>query len=124
MRIGGKIKLGNSEITVNDVATKINSIVKFQKITGLRLDAGDTYQLNLPNNTLFIEPLVEGDGSNASGGQFIVPGEAFTYIVNTPVGNTYRGIWIWCNSNGLITISSYAHNGATVTGFRIWYIDI
>lgn len=125
MRIGKNIKLGDSEITVNDIATKINSIVRFTTIVNLDLNAGDTYQLNLPKNTLFIEPLVACGSSQYSGGQFVVPDAAFTYITNNDNNaNEYRGIWIMCNCDALVSISAYHYCGAIIKGFRIWYIDI
>ena len=127
MRIGGNIKLGDSEVTINDVGTKIKSIVRYTSVTNLNLNAGDTYQLNLPENTLFIEPLVASSGSQYSGGQFVIPGAVFTYITNndkTTNETTYKGIWVSCNNSGLVTISSYRYCGCTVKGFRIWYIDI
>ena len=85
MRIGGNTKLGDSEITINDIATnndKLSSIIKNKGITGLSLNAGDTYQLELPANTLFVEPLIASHGSQYSGGQFLTPGTAFSYITN------------------------------------------
>lgn len=127
MRIGGNIKLGNSEVTINDVATnnnKLNSLIKKQFVENLNLNAGDTYQLNLPSNTLFVEPLIASEGSQVSGGQFLTPGAGFSYFVNNDLNSTYSGIWISCLENGLVRISDYRHCGAIVTGFRVWYIDI
>lgn len=127
MRIGGSIKLGDTEVTVNDIATKVNSIVQHTQVTNLNLNAGDTYQLSLPKNTLFIEPLVASAGSQYSGGQIVIPGAAFTYITNNDKASSetsYKGIWVTCNTSGLVTISSFRHCGCTVKGFRIWYINI
>ena len=114
----------NVENAIDEVDNKLPSIVAFNKITGLNLNAGNTYQLNLPANTLFVEPLVASSGSAESGGQFVVPGESFSRIVNNDNNSGQNGIWISCNANGLITISNYRHCGSVVTGFRIWYINI
>lgn len=100
-----------------------NLKMTYTSITSLALKAGESYQLTLPNNTIFIEPLVDSSGGDFSGGQFIVPGAAFTYIVNNDAGGTYSGIWITCNADGLVTISKYRHCGCDVTGFRIWYLS-
>ena len=114
----------NVENTINEVDNKLPSIVAFNKITGLNLNAGNTYQLNLPANTLFVDPLVASNGSTESGGQFVVPGESYSRIVNNDNESGQNGIWISCDANGLITISNYRHCGSVVTGFRIWYINI
>ena len=108
--------------TLNVVLDKIQFV--YNTITGLSLTADTEYQLALPNRCAFIEPLLEGHGSDYSGGQFIVPGGAFTYITNTDLESTYKGIWMRCESNGKVHISSYRHNGAKVTGFRLWYLKI
>lgn len=99
--------------------------IKCDSISGLSLDAGATYQLTLPETTIFVEPLLEAYGTNYSGGSFISPGGAFCCLTNTdytPDGN--KGIYISCNSNGLVTISTYRHCGALVKGFRVWYLNI
>ena len=124
MRIGGNIKLGDSEVTVNDVGTKIGSLIQKQLIDNLSLSAGDSYQLTLPNNVLFIEPLIASRGSQTSGGQFLTVGTGFSYFANNDLSATYSGIWISCLNDGLVRISDYRHCGAIVTGFRLWYIDI
>lgn len=114
----------NIEDAIDEVDNKLPSIITFNKITNLNLNAGDTYQLNLPANTLFVEPLVASSGSTESGGQFVVPGESFSRIVNNDNNSGQNGIWISCDASGLITISNYRHCGSVVTGFRIWYINI
>lgn len=114
----------NVEDAIDEVDNKLSSIITFDKIAGLSLNSGDTYQLNLPANTLFIEPLVASNGSTESGGQFIVPGEPFSRIVNNDNDSSQNGIWISCDVSGLITISNYRHCGSIVTGFRVWYINI
>lgn len=127
MRINGNIKIGNFNTTLNDIATnnnKLNSIITYETLTGLNLGAGDTYQLNFPANTIFVEPLVSSAGSENSGGQFITPGANFSYITNNDNNSSYRGIWVRCDSSGLFSISTYRHCGCPITGFRIWYIDI
>ena len=130
MRINSNIKIGETETTLNDVATnnnKLSSILKNKGITGLNLNAGDKYQLNLPNNSIFLEPLVSSHGSQYSGGQFVTIGTANTYITNNDniyTENANRGLWISCSHTGLVSISTYRHCGCTVKGFRIWYIDI
>ena len=76
---------------------------------------------------MFVEPLVASRGSQYSGGQFLTPGAAFSYITNNDnisSENVNRGLWINCSSTGLISISTYRHCGCIITGFRIWYIDI
>lgn len=108
--------------TLNAILDRIQ--VACSTITGLSLIADTEYQLTLPNRCIFIEPLLEGYGSDYSGGQFVVPGGAFTYITSTDFESTYKGIWIRCESNGKVHISSYRHNGAKVTGFRLWYLKI
>lgn len=93
-------------------------------ITGLSLDAGVKYQLTLPENTIFVEPLLESYGSDYSGGSFVVPGGGYSYLTNTSYmpNSSYKGIYVSCNISGLIDISSYRHCGAQVHGFRIWYL--
>lgn len=108
--------------TLNAILDRIQ--VACSTITGLSLIADTEYQLTLPNRCIFIEPLLEGYGSDYSGGQFVVPGGPFTYITSTDFESTYKGIWIRCESNGKVHISSYRHNGAKVTGFRLWYLKI
>lgn len=98
--------------------------INSQTIQYLSLGAGTEYQLSLPENTLFIEPLLDCDGSDYSGGQFVVPGEHFCYITSTDINNdVFHGVYVACDSSGLITISSFHHCGATVNGFRIWYLN-
>ena len=95
----------------------------YDQVTGLSLGPSTTYQLTWPSkgHVCFIEPLVWSSGSEYSGGQFVVPGSAYTYITNNDTDGTYRGIWVYCESNGLVRISDYRHCGATIKGFRIWY---
>ena len=127
MRINADVKIGDTETTLNDVATnnnKLSSILKNKGIAGLNLKSGDSYQLTLPNNVLFIEPLIASNGSQTSGGQFLTVGTGFSYFTNNDLSATYSGIWISCLDNGLVRISDYRHCGAIVTGFRVWYIDI
>jgi len=97
--------------------------IKYNLISNLNLKAGDTYQLNLPANTIFIEPLVASSGSEYSGGQFLALGKDFTYLTNNDTNSTYKGIWIKCDKSGLVTISDYKHCGVIVKGFRIWYYE-
>lgn len=130
MRINADVKIGDTETTLNDVETnnnKLSSILKNKGVAGLNLYPGDTYQLDLPKNSIFVEPLVSSHGSETSGGQFITIGTGYSYITNndnTNNENIHRGMWISCSYEGLVTISAYRHCGSSVTGFRIWYIDI
>lgn len=95
--------------------TKIETI----EIINLELYGGDTYQLNLPENTIFVEPLLFGDGSDYCGGQFLKVGGSFSYFNNT---NLNPGVFIRCNDDGLISISNYDYHNTKVTGFRIYYL--
>lgn len=103
---------------------ELNNNINKLKITSntignLTLKAEDSYQLDLPENTIFVEPLLLGNGSEYCGGQFLVPGGSFGYFVNTDLN---PGIYIRCNENGLISTSNYMYSGAIVKGFRIWYL--
>ena len=114
----------NLNTNFNELKGTIDNLkMTYNNVLGLSLKAGNSYQLTLPANTIFIEPLVKGAGGNYSGGQFIVPGADFTYIVNNDNDGSYRGIWMTCNADGLVTISTYRHCGSDVTGFRIWYLS-
>lgn len=118
------INAENLNTNFNELKGTIDNLkMTYNSVTGLTLKAGDSYQLALPANTIFIEPLVKGAGGDFSGGQFIVPGAAFTYIVNNDNGGPYAGIWMTCNAAGIVTISKYRHCGSDVTGFRIWYLS-
>lgn len=118
------INAENLNTNFNELKGTIDSLkMTYNNVLGLSLKAGDSYQLTLPANTIFIEPLVKSAGGDYSGGQFIVPGAAFTYIVNNDNGSSYAGIWMTCNADGLVTISKYRHCGSDVTGFRIWYLS-
>lgn len=98
----------------------INNIkIETIEILNLELYGGDTYQLNLPENTIFVEPLLFGDGSNYCGGQFLIVGGSFSYFNNT---NLNQGVFIRCNDAGLISISNYDYHNTKVTGFRIYYL--
>ncbi len=92
--------------------------------TGLTLDAGEKYQLTLPENTIFVEPLLGSYGSDYSGGSFVVPGGGYSYLTNTSYmpNSSYKGIYVACSSTGSVDISSYRHCGAQVHGFRVWYL--
>jgi len=112
---------------LNQLQTNIENEIKklkvrFKNVTGLTLEAGASYQLDLPDGVIFIEPLVQCSGSDYSGGQFITPDESYTYITNNDLEGQYRGIWIRCDYDGTLNISEYKHCGAIIKGFRIWYI--
>lgn len=111
----------NKKITKQNIFT---NLITYNQVENLSLNGGDTYQLTLPNNVLFVEPLVQGDGGAYSGGCFLTLTDSYNYFVNNDSSGTYRGIWIKCNSSGLITISNYKHSGNVVKGFRIWYLNI
>ena len=114
----------NLNTNFNELKGTIDSLkMTYNNVLGLALKAGNSYQLTLPANTIFIEPLVKSAGGEYSGGQFIVPGAAFTYIVNNDNDGSYSGIWMTCTTDGLVTISTYRHCGSDVTGFRIWYLS-
>ena len=118
------INADNLNANFNELKGTIDNLkMTYTSVTGLALKAGDSYQLTLPANTIFIEPLVKSNGGDYSGGQFIVPGGAFSYIVNNDLGSTYSGMWMTCNAAGIVTISNYRHCGCDVTGFRIWYLS-
>lgn len=104
--------------------TRIDGIrLTYDQVTDLSLGPGSTYQLTWPStgHVAFIEPLVHCNGSEYSGGQFVTPGSAYTYITNNDTDSTYRGIWVVCGGDGLVRISEYRHCGSTIKGFRIWY---
>lgn len=105
---------------LNDI---LNGLIKYKTVNGLSLGSGN-YQLELPSNTLFIEPLVKSAGAQNSGGQILVVGTGYTYFTNNDSTGEYKGMWISCDWSGKIDISSYRHCGAIVTGFRIWYLDL
>lgn len=100
-------------------------VVKNRTIDGLNLGADSSYQLSLPPNTIFIEPLFKLYGGEYCGGMFLTPGAGFYYFTNNDnIYSQYKGVYIACNYDGLVTISSYNHNGTAVTGFRIWYLGL
>lgn len=97
---------------------------KFKSLTikDLNLQPGNDYQLNLPENTLFIDVLLYGNGSEYSGGNIITPGAEYSYLTNTDIHNgDYNGVYVSCNYSGLVSISPYRFCGASIKGFRIWY---
>ena len=103
-----------------NLKTIINNLkIEKLEVIGLELYGGDTYQLNLPENTIFVEPLLWGDGSKYCGGQFLIPGGSFSYFNNT---NINPGVFIRCNDTGLISISNYDYHNTKITGFRIYYL--
>lgn len=114
------INATNLNSNFSELNSNINKLkIAANTVEDLTLNAGDTYQLNLPENTIFVEPLLLSGGSSYCGGQFLVPGGPFGYFVNT---DTNPGIYIRCNNNGLVSVSDYQHSGAIVKGFRIWYL--
>lgn len=108
---------------VTSRGTSLNDYkLKSFNINNLNLQPGDTYQLNLPTGTLFIDVLLGSNGSDYSGGNFIVPGAAYEYVTNTDIRNgDYNGVFVSCNFGGLFSVSPYRHCGAAIKGFRIWY---
>lgn len=103
-----------------NLKTIINNLkIEKLEVVDLELYGGDTYQLNLPENTIFVEPLLWGDGSKYCGGQFLIVGGSFSYFNNT---NLNPGVFIRCNDAGLISISNYDYHNTKVTGFRIYYL--
>lgn len=103
-----------------NLKTIINNLkIETLEVIGLELYGGDTYQLNLPENTIFVEPLLWGDGSEYCGGQFLKVGGYFSYFNNT---NINPGVFIRCNDTGLISISNYDYHNTKITGFRIYYL--
>lgn len=103
-----------------NLKTIINNLkIETLEVIGLELYGGDTYQLNLPENTIFVEPLFWGDGSEYCGGQFLKVGGSFSYFNNT---NINPGVFIRCNDTGLISISNYDYHNTKITGFRIYYL--
>lgn len=103
-----------------NLKTIINNLkIEKLEVVGLELYGGDTYQLNLPENTIFVEPLLWGDGSEYCGGQFLIVGGSFSYFNNT---NLNPGVFIRCNDTGLISISNYDYHNTKITGFRIYYL--
>lgn len=114
----------NSKLLDAVNAQELLSVIKRKQITNLNLTAGDDYELNLPEHTLFVEPLFKTSGSDFSGGQFLTPGAAYTYFTNNATQSNYKGVYIVCSNTGKINISTYQHNGTIVTGFRIWYLEI
>lgn len=99
----------------------------YTSVTGLILNAGDTYQLDLPSNCYLIEAFIESSGNpnSGSGGNFICVGGGFQYCLNTSSAyeSTYKGVYINCTAAGLVTVSSYRHCGLVIKGFRMWYIE-
>lgn len=103
-----------------NLKTIINNLkIETLEVIGLELYGGDTYQLNLPENTIFVEPLLWGDGSEYCGGQFLKVGGSFSYFNNTDIN---PGVFIRCNDTGLISISNYDYHNTKITGFRIYYL--
>ena len=103
-----------------NLKTIINNLkIETLEVIGLELYGGDTYQLNLPENTIFVEPLLWGDGSEYCGGQFLKVGGSFSYFNNT---NINPGVFIRCDDTGLIWISNYDYHNTKITGFRIYYL--
>lgn len=82
---------------------------------------GGTQYLNLPENTVFIEPIIELEGGTCNG-TFLRFGAGFTYIIcnNTTTG-TYTGIYCRCMADGTFTVSDYMHCGKNVIGVRAWH---
>lgn len=103
----------------------LNNLITYKEITGISLKGTDTYQLDLPKQTIFVEVFLYGYGTECSGGNFIVPGGGFAYLTNTDIhSGDYNGVYVVVNYNGLVSISNYRHCGADVTGFRIWYLNL
>lgn len=103
-----------------NLKTILNNLkLEFTGVYNLELVGGDTYQLDLPENTVFIEPLLYSDGSRYSGGQFLVLGGSYSYFTNT---NMNPGAFIVCDANGLVSISNYSYKGTKITGFRVYYL--
>lgn len=115
-----------AKVTSSGVKIPNSLILKYTEVNGLSLGAGDTYQLNLPTGCSIIEVLLESSGTDTgSGGNFVYKGGGITYINNTAntSSSEYKGIYVTCYSDGLVSISTYMHCGAKVKGFRMWYID-
>ena len=100
----------------------LGSLLKIKLVNGLSLGPDDSYQLDLPAHTIFIEPLIKSGGNDYGGGMFIIPNNTYCYLTNNDNSGEYRGIWIRCSSSGIVYISNYRHNGSVVSGFRIWYL--
>lgn len=97
--------------------------ISYQSVTDLNIQGGESNKLSLPSKTIFVEPLVKSSGYEYSGGQFLTPGEEYTYLTNNDTEGQYRGMWVNCSAEGLVTVSTYKHCSAIVKGFRICYLS-
>lgn len=86
------------------------------------LNAGDNYQLSLPDGAIFVEPLIQCSGNATAGGSFVAVNGGYIYCNNIDnPSNGKTGIWVRCSITGEIAISEYNHCGNKIVGFRIWY---
>lgn len=130
-RINQDLMIGESDVTLADInytRTKLNNAnLKFKSQINYVDDMGpDTnYQIPYPNGEpIFVEPLFNMAGTDFSGGHFVIPGSAYTYIpCKEEPGSGYTGVYVLCSSNLHISISAYCHCGTTIKGFRTWYLD-
>ena len=113
-----KLQLGSEFKNLIKESLRINYIL----VQNLDLGSGAEYQLSLPNGCFMVEPLFKTDGSDYSGGSFIIPGGTYTYLTNTSSTGTFRGVYVVCSYSGKITISTYQHCGSKIKGFKMWYL--
>lgn len=103
----------------------LNTLILYNTVNGLNLGSGASYHLDLPDHTLFIEILLNSNGSRESGGNILTINNGFSYFTNTDFSsNGAKGIYANITDEGDFYISEYNHCGAVVTGFRIWYLNI
>lgn len=130
-RINQDLMIGKSDVTLADInytRTKLNNAnLKFKSQTNYVDDMGpDTnYQIPYPNGKpIFVEPLFNMDGTDFSGGHFVIPGSQYTYIpCKERPGSGFTGVYVYCSYDLHISISAYCHCGTIIKGFRTWYLD-
>ena len=84
------------------------------------LTEGNSYQCNMPSDTIFCIPLLLSNGSEYSGNQILIIGSGFSYFTNTSyrLHSEYNGIYLSLSKTGKLTFSSYHSCGTTVKGIR------
>lgn len=130
-RINQDLIIGDSDVTLADInytRTKLNNAnLKLKVQTNYVDDMGPNtnYKIPYPNGKpIFVEPLFNMLGTDFSGGHFIIPGSAHTYIpCKEQPGSGFTGVYVHCSSNLYVSVSSYCHCGSTIKAFRTWYLD-
>ena len=116
-----------SAYSIYQNGVKVPTKLQSQTVSGLNLGVGASYNLTLPENAIWVEPLINTSGNpNGAGGTLVPIGRGYTYCINTDnpvVAGGFLGIWVSVSTDGLVTTSEYRHCGNAIKGFRIWYLE-